>query len=78
MLSKIILTSLALMAMFSLGTAAPDPQYQKPTVANPVLETAASNHCGDSSFTCTYGAPILDKTLCFPRTPSQTPVRGGC
>lgn len=42
-----------LLAIVCLGTAAPNPQYQKPTVAHPVLETSASNHCGSSSFTCT-------------------------
>lgn len=48
-----ILASLAVLALVCLSSAAPDPQFQKPTVANPVGETAASNHCGDSSFTCT-------------------------
>lgn len=51
---KIIFTGLALLVMASLGTAAPNPQYQKPTIANPFWETAASNHCGSSSFTCAY------------------------
>lgn len=48
---KIILASLALLVMVCLGA---DPQYQKPNIAYPVWETVASNHCGGSSFTCTY------------------------
>lgn len=48
---KTILASIALLAMVCLGA---DPQYQKPNIAYPVWETAASNHCGTSSFTCTY------------------------
>lgn len=49
---KIIFTSLAVLVMACLGSAAPNPQYQKPTIAYPVLEMLASNHCGSSSFTC--------------------------
>lgn len=48
---KIILASLALLVMVCLGV---DPQYQKPNIAYPVWETVPSNHCGSSSFACTY------------------------
>lgn len=51
---KIISTGLALLVMACLGSAAPNPQYQKPTIAHLVWEVAASNHCGSSSFTCAY------------------------
>lgn len=51
---NMILASLALLALVCLSTAVPDPQFQKPTIAYPIGEANASNHCGDSSFTCTY------------------------
>lgn len=62
MLSNIILASLAFLAMICLSLAAPDPQYQTPTVTYPAWEMGASSHCGDSTFTCTYWAPLLGAT----------------
>jgi hypothetical protein len=62
MLSKMFLIAVSFLAMICLGTAAPNPQYQKPQVSHPVLESAASNHCGTSSFTCTYRTPIFIPT----------------
>lgn len=59
MLSNIILASLAFLAMICVSTAAPDPQYQTPTVTYPAWEEGASNHCGDSTFTCMYWSPLL-------------------
>lgn len=62
MLFNIILASLALLAMVCLSTAAPNPQYQTPTVIYPAWEMGASNHCGDSTFTCTYFTPLVGIT----------------
>ncbi|KAJ0124895.1 hypothetical protein J7T55_006238 [Diaporthe amygdali] len=45
-----VLTISALLAMVCHGTAAPDPQYQKPNDVVAVEESSASNQCRDSSF----------------------------
>lgn len=52
--SNMVLAISALLAMVCLGTAAPDPQYQKPNDVVAVEESSASNQCRDSSFSCMY------------------------
>ncbi|KAI3398768.1 hypothetical protein diail_8635 [Diaporthe ilicicola] len=57
MLPNMFLAILSLLVTANLATAASDPQFQKPTVADTVWESTASNQCGDSSFYCKCSDP---------------------
>ncbi|KAL1861625.1 hypothetical protein Daus18300_008741 [Diaporthe australafricana] len=45
-----LLTILSLLMMACLGITATNPQYQKPTIADPIWDSTPSNQCGSSTF----------------------------